>query len=95
MLTRARFEEAKLRDLSTRPLSKSLSVQRSRAVTKEPGSTSVDSKQQKVTTPRFNVGGQRTSGRCFNSGSPTHLIRWCPYITRPRATETSGAGMAG
>ena len=57
MLTRARFEEAKLRDLSnneTRPLSKSLSVPGSRGcrvVTEEPGSTSVSSKQQKVTTP--------------------------------------------
>ena len=98
MLTRARFEEAKLRDLSnneTRPLSKSLSVPGSRAVTEEPGSTSVSSKQQKVTTPRFNVGGQRTSGRCFNCGSPMHLIRRYPYITRPRATETSGPGIAG
>ena len=61
VLTRARFEEAKLGDLSnneTRPLSKSLSMQGSRVVTEEPGSTSVNSKQQKVTTPRFNVGGQ-------------------------------------
>ena len=24
-----------------------------------------------------------------------HLIRRCPYITRSRATETSGAGIAG
>ena len=98
MLTRARFEEAKLRDLSnneTRSLSKLLSVPGSRAVTEEPNSTSVSSKQQKVTTPRFNVGGQRTSGRCFNCGSPTHLIRRCPYITRPRAAETSVAGKAG
>ena len=35
------------------------------------------------------------SGRCFNCGSPRHLIRQCPYVTRPRATETSGAGTAG
>ena len=61
MLTRARFEEAKLWDLSNneiRPLSKSLSMQRSRVVSEEPGSTSVSRTQQKVTTPRFNVGGQ-------------------------------------
>ena len=98
ILTRVRFEEAELRDLSnneTRPLSKSLSVPGSRAVTEEPGSTSVSSKQQKVTTLRFNVGGQRIFGRCFNCGSQTHLIRHCSYITRPRATETSGAGIAG
>ena len=64
-------------------------------VTEDPSSTSVSSKYQKVVTPRFNVGGQRMSGRCFNCGSPTHLIRQCPYVTRPRATETSGAGIAG
>ena len=59
-LTRARFEEAKLRDLSnneTTPLSKSLSMQGSRVVSEEPGSISISSTQQKVTTPRFNVGG--------------------------------------
>ena len=98
MLTRARFEEAKLRDLSnneTGPLTKSSSIQGSRVVTEDLGSTSVSSKLQKVTTPRFNVGGQRMSGRCFNCGSPTHLIRQCPYVTRPRATETSEAGIAG
>ena len=77
-----------------RPLSKSLSMQESIVVTKNPGS-SASSKQQKVTTPRLNVGGQRTSGRCFNCGSPTHLIRQCPNFTRSRATETSGAGIAG
>ena len=65
MLTRAIFEEAKLQDLSnneTRRLSKSLIMQGSRLVSEEPGSTSVSSTQQKVTTPRFNVGGQRMSG---------------------------------
>ena len=35
-------------------------------VTEEPGDTSVSSKQQKVITPRLNVGGQRKSGRCYN-----------------------------
>ena len=35
------------------------------------------------------------AARCFNCGSPTHLIRGCPYITRSRATETSVAGIAG
>ena len=95
ILTRARFEEAKLRDLSnneTGPSTKSLSMQGRREVTEDLGSTNVNSKQQKVTTPRFNVGGQRMSGRCFNCGSSTHLIRQCPYVTRPRATGTSGAG---
>ena len=61
-------------------------------VTEDLGNTSVSSKQQKV---RFNVGGQRMSGRCFNCGSSTHLIRQRPCVTRPRATETSGAGIAG
>ena len=33
--------------------------------------------------------------RLVECGSPTYLIRRYPYITRPRATETSGARIAG
>ena len=52
-----------------------------------------NSKQQRSTTSRFNVGEQRVNVRCYNCGSPSHLIRQCPYFVRSRATEILGTKM--
>ena len=101
LLVRARFEEAKLQDLSTTSTGslKSSGVTSNRMdplLSVQSSGTTVDgsnNKHQRSTTSRFNVGGQRVNVRCYNCGSPSHLIRRCPYLVRSRATETPGTKM--
>ena len=106
LLGKARFEEAKLRDLSTTGTGQSagahsisnrmdtVSPTQGSRVTTDNSNNGSNGRQQRLTTPRFNVGGQRANVRCYKCRSPSHLIRQCPYLTRARVTETSGAGMA-
>ena len=102
LLARVRFEEAKLQDLNTTSTGSLLkssgvgvtsnitdpvsSVQNSSRIT----ANGSNNRQQRLSTSRFNVGGQRANARCYNCGSPSHLIRRCPYLVRNRATETPG-----
>ena len=100
LLSRARFEEAKLRDLaatsSLLPSSNRVglmsSTQSSGFTANPPGS---NNKQQKLTASRFHSEGQRIGVRCYNCGSPSHLVRQCPYAARSRSTETSGIRNVG
>ena len=85
LLAKARFEEAKLRDLNaTNTGSRSSGISVTSNITdpvpsvQSSNRTTADgsnSRQQRLTTPRFNVGGQRVNARCYNCGSPSHLIR--------------------
>ena len=100
LLSRARFEEAKLCDLeatssllpSSNRVGLMLSTQSSGFTANPPGS---NNKQQKLTASRFHSGGQRIGVRCYNCGSPSHLVRQCPYAARSRSTETSGIRNVG
>ena len=82
LLIRARFEEAKLQDLSTTSTGslKSSGVTLNRMdslLSVQSSGTTVDgsnNKHQRSTISRFNV-GQRVNVRCYNCGSPSHLIR--------------------
>ena len=105
LLAKARFEKAKLWDLNaTNTGSKSSGVSVTSNITDPVPSVQSSSRttangsysrQQRLTTPRFNVGGQRDNARCYNCGSPSHLIRQYPCLVKNRATETPGTGMAG
>ena len=100
LLSRARFEEAKLRDLaatssllpSSNRVGLMLSTQSSGFTANPPGS---NNKQQKLTASRFHSGGQRIGVRCYNCGSPSHFVIQCPYAARSRSTETSGIRNVG
>ena len=105
LLVKARFEEAKLWDLNTTNIgSRSSGVSVTSNITdpvpsvQSSSRTTADgsnSRKQRLTTPRFNVGGQRVNARYYNCGSPSHLIRRCSYLVRNRTTETPGTRMAG
>ena len=95
LLSRARFEKAKLCDLAaTSSLFPSsnrvglMSCTESSGITANPVNSS-NSRQQRLTTSRFHSGGQRIGVICYNCGSPSHLVRQCPYAARSRSTETS------
>ena len=93
LLSRARFEEAKLRDLaatsSLLPSSNRVglmsSTQSSIYITANPPGS--NNKQQRLTASRFHSGGQRIGVRCYNCGSPSHLVRQCPYADQQKHLE--------
>jgi len=75
LLTKIKFEEAKLHDLGSVQLaSPSLSV--SQGVCSSHNLTFVP-RQQHMGSTKFNMGPQ-----CYNCGSNFHLIRQCPYLLK-------------
>ena len=72
LLTKARFEEAKLRNLDSAQSASSLSPV-TQTVRPDPKPAFVP-RPQSFSGTRSNMGP-----RCYNCGSPSHLIRQCPY----------------
>ena len=83
LLTKARFEEAKLRDLDSAQSASSLSPV-TRTVRPDPKPAFVP-RPQSFSGTRSNMGP-----RCYNCGSPSHLIRQCPYQVKGKYSETPG-----
>ena len=83
LLVMTRFEEAKLKDLSTTSTgslksSDITSNTMDSLLSVQSKGTTVDgsnNKHHRSTTSRFDVGGQTVNMRCYNCGSPSHLIR--------------------
>jgi len=88
LLTKARFEEAKLRDLDSAP-SASLVSPATRNVHSNPKSKFYP-QQQTLGGTRTNMGPQY-----YNCGSPSHLIRQCPYPVKGKHSETLGKTNSG
>ena len=79
LLSKARFEEAKLREIYSIQSSPPISV-----VHKTPRPT-LGLQQQRSSGTRYNV-----RPRCYNCGSTSHLIRLCPHTVKNRYTEAPG-----
>ena len=79
LLSKARFEEAKLREIDSIQSSPPISV-----VHKTPRPT-LGLQQQRSSGTRYNV-----RPRCYNCGSTSHLIRLCPHAVKNRYTEAPG-----
>ena len=79
LLAKARFEEAKLRDLS-----QSASVPLTQGV--------CFNQKPTLTTRQQNLGGSRSNmgQRCYNCESLSHLIRQYPYSLKSKHSETPG-----
>ena len=93
LLTKARFEEAKLRDLDSAQSASSLSPV-TRTVRPDPKPAFVP-RPQSFSGTRSNMGP-----RYYNCGSPSHLIRQCPYQVKGKYSEmpgktNNGIGKAG
>ena len=83
LLTKARFEEAKLRDLD--------SVQSTSSLSPVTRTVHPDPKPAFVLRPQSFSGTRSNMGpRCYNCGSPSHLIRQCPYQVKGKYSETPG-----
>jgi len=82
LLTKARFEEAKLHDLGPSQLAP--------VPPQSPVTQGERFGRKPVFMPRLQLGGTRSSigPRYYNCGSPSHLIRQCPYSLKNRPSET-------
>ena len=88
LLTKARFEEAKLQHLDlvqpTIPVSANKVLSNSRSSVNNEHESPFRSQRSSV---RF-----RTGPRCYNCGSSSHLLKQCPYSTKQRFSEATVHG---
>ena len=89
LLAKARFEEAKLRDLGPPKLAP--------VPPQSPVTQGERFGRKPVFMPRLQLSGTRSSigPRCYNCGSPSHLIRQCPYSLKNRPSETPAQNKVG
>ena len=92
LLTKARFEEAKLRELKDAQLKQSLTSSNRASAQVHPTSRYSPASGQKTRReqpPRFN-GPRQNPRKCYNCGSASHLANQCPHRDKSGPAEAPG-----